>query len=82
MTRVNRNNVFALTTMFPSFSEPRNAKNAVFKHGANLVKGENTMGINHLVKFEHSSIARIYKDVFLAYDRDVLEWVIFRLVVP
>lgn len=82
VTRVNRNNTFVLTTMFPSSSKPKNAKNAVFKYELGLMKGESMIDTNHLVKFKHSSIVRIYKDVFLAYDRDVLGWVIFRLVVP
>lgn len=71
-----------LTTIFPLTSNPRNVADAVFMRGG-LVRFENRLDISHLMDPDWNyPIVRIYKDIFLCYDKSTESWVLFRLITP
>ena len=75
------------SAIFPSTSNPKNIKNAIFKYGnsysSNLIKCGNKINTKDLIRFNgYYSVIRVYKDIFLAYDRSTWSWVLLRIIVP
>ena len=88
VTKISEGQRDSLTAIFPSASNPKNIKDAVFKYYRGLfdndfIKCGNWININDLIKFEdYYSVVRIYKDIFLACDRKTESWVLVRILVP
>ena len=83
VSEVNEIHNIYLSEIFPSTSNPKNIKNAAFKYGRSLVKGGNEIDKNELIEFEYyHSVIRIYKDIFLAYDKKTKSWVLVRIIIP
>ena len=83
ITKVNEKQDNGLKAIFPSISSPTNIKNAVFKYCDYLMKNGNKLDTSKLIKFyEDYSVIRVYRDIFLAYDRETNSWVLIRIIVP
>ena len=81
VTKVNGENG-CLEALFPSASNPKNIKDALFKYNDNLVKNGNKLDTSKLINFSGHSVIRIYRDIFLTFDLSTNSWVILRIVVP
>lgn len=81
VTRVSERHQLNLSTIFPSSSNPKNIKEAVFHHGREIFKGKNKVSTKHIIKFEWSTVIRVYRDVFITYDLYTNEWGLFRFIV-
>lgn len=81
-TKVVKKQYNEFTTVFPSTTNSKNIKDAVFKYDSNLVKGKKKIDTSKLIKFGGYSVVRIYKDIFLAYDYSSKSWVLIRILVP
>lgn len=82
VTKVHKRKLDGLSAIFPSSSNPKNIKNAVFKHPNDLTKCGNNINTNGLTEPRSSySVVRVYKDIFLAYDWNTDSWVLIRIVV-
>ena len=81
---MNKRQNYSLSTIFPSTSNPSNIKNTVFKdYSGDLIKGENDINTNDLIEFEYGySFVRIFKDIFLAFDKNKESWYLIRIFVP
>ena len=83
VTKVGKGQDKSLSAIFPSTSNPSNIKDAVFKYENRLMKDGNRLNTNDLIEFESwYSLIRVFKDIFLAYDKNTKSWVLFRLIVP
>ena len=83
VTKVDKGHYNWLTTLFPSSSNPKNISNAVFKYFGNLIKDGNKLDTSKLINFEYNySVIRVYKDIFLAYDKKTESWVLLRIIAP
>lgn len=82
VTKVAEGQKFSITALLPLASNPENISNAVFKYSDSLIRNENIIKTEHLIEFGHYSIVRVYKDVFLTYDKSVKSWVLVRIVTP
>ena len=83
VTRVNEDQGYSLTALFPSASNPGDIANTVFKYGEILVKNDNVINRNEPAEFaRHGSVTRVYRDIFLCYDHDTSSWVLLRFAVP
>ena len=72
-----------LKIVFPSASNPRNIRDAMFMNDAIFIRGKNEIDTTSLIKFEDChSIVRVYRDIFLTYDREIKSWVLLRIIVP
>lgn len=71
-----------LTIVFPLTSNSRNVADVVFMR-AGLVRCENELDISHLINSDWNyPIVRIYRDIFLCYDKSTESWVLFHLITP
>lgn len=83
ITKINERQDYGSTTIFSSTSDPQNIINAVFKHGNYLMKGGNMIHTDKLIEFDnYYSIIRVYRDIFLVYDNDIMSWVLLRIITP
>ena len=81
--KVNKKQYEFLSVMFPSRSNPKNIKDAIFKHGYYLIKNGNEINKSKLTGLNpYCSVIRIYKDIFLVYDIKTSSWVLLRIIVP
>ena len=81
VTKVSERQNEFLTTIFPSTSNPNNIQDAVFKYGHDIMKDGKKINTDGLIEFSYYSVIRVYKDVFLAYDKVTGSWVLFRMIV-
>ena len=83
VSKVNKWQIDDLATFFPSTSNPKNIKEAMFKYVNYLIKDGNEIETRKLIKFDwHHSVIRVYRDIFLVYDREKKSWVLLRIIVP
>ena len=87
VTKVNERQEGWLTTLFPSASNPKNITDAVFKYDglfrAHLMKDGNKIDTRKFIEFEYNhSVIRVYRDIFLAFDKNTKSWVLLRIFVP
>lgn len=84
VTKLNDKEDNWLTALFPSASNPKNMNNAVFKYWDELMKGNHSWTYTkHVMNFDyHYAVMRVYKDIFLAFDRNIKSWVLVRIVTP
>ena len=83
ITKVNGEQYSPLRTLFPTTSDPKNIKNAVFKYGSCIMRDGKKIDTSHVIDFGwYYSVIRVYRDIFLAYDRKTWSWVLIRIVVP
>ena len=68
-----------LSMVFPSNSKSNNIRDLVFKYGYDLVKCKNKINTDHLISFYVDPFVRVYRDIFLARDKNTGSWVLFRL---
>lgn len=72
-----------MDAIFPSNSDPEDIDRAIFRFGRDLVQNREKIDIRHLIQLDWDrSIVRIYRDIFLAYDRKTESWVLLRVFVP
>ena len=82
-SKVGGRQYFYLTTVFPSSTHPGDLGKAAFKYENYLVLGGKRMEFGEPFLFEDCySVVRVYRDVFLLYDRNTRSWVLSRIVVP
>ena len=83
ITKVNEKQNGWFTILFPSSSSPRNIKDAVFKYWDDLMKDGNKIDTRKLIDPDPDySVIRVYRDIFLAYDRNTQSWYLLRILVP
>ena len=71
-----------LTALLPSTSSPKSVKDGVFMYENRLVKDGKEIDTSHLIRFNGYSTIRVYKDIFLVYDKSTKSWVLVRITVP
>lgn len=82
MTKVNNSSNDMPITLFPSTSNPKTIKDAVFKYGDHLVKNGDIIDTSNMINFDgYNSVVRIYRDIFLVYDCSVKSWILMRIIV-
>ena len=83
ITKVDGDHYYDITALFPLSSDPKNINDAVFKYTQNLIKDGNYIDTRHLIEFDGNySVIRVYKDIFLAYDKNIKSWVLLRIITP
>lgn len=69
-----------LTVMFPSNSNPYNINDAGFKCFDIIEKNRKMLNTRNLIRFDgHCSVVRIYRDIFLSYDKNTNSWVLINI---
>lgn len=84
-TKVHEGQKGLLAILFPSASNPKDIRNAMFKYACNLVKCGNTIDIPDFMGFDpYHSVVRLYKDIFLVCYSGwgVRAWILLRILVP
>lgn len=72
-----------LKGIFPSSSDSTNLSNAAFRYGKRLmIKGKKIYTETPIKFGDYGSIIRVYRDIFLLFDRIIMSWVLSRIVVP
>ena len=71
----------ALTALFPSASNSKSVRDAVFVYENYLVKGGKKIYTNGLIKFNGDSTIRMYRNVFLIYDYNNKLWFLICITV-
>ena len=71
-----------LTSIFPSASNPKSIKDAVFRYSSCSVKCGNMIDTDKLKEFGGYSVIRVYRDIFLAYDKVLKSLILIRNFVP
>ena len=70
-----------LTAIFPATSDPTDINSAVFKYGRGIMKYSNKIDTSKQIRFDGNySIVRVYKDIFLAYNKGTESWILIRLI--
>ena len=88
VTKVGEGQNGSLKALFPSISNPKSVKDGVFMyydyHGdrSYLVKDGKKIDVSPLIKSTDDSTIRVYKDIFLTYDKNTESWVLVRILVP
>lgn len=83
LTKVDGRQYHTIIGIFPLASNPNNITDAVFKYGCPLMKNGKKIALKRLIGFDSLySIVRVFRDVFLAYDKITKSWVVFRLITP
>ena len=76
-----------LTALFPSYFNPKSVKDAafvycsLFEEDNYLAKDGEWIDTNHLIGFDCHSTIRVYKNIFLTYDKNTESWVLVRIIV-
>ena len=68
--------------LFPSTSNPKRVRDAVFVFYDCLMKNGKRMNKDNSIKFHHYSTVRVYRNVFLTYDNNTKSWVLVRVFAP
>ena len=69
--------------ILPSNSNSKNITDAVFLCHNSIILGEKTIEVKQMNALcEGHSLVRIYKDVFLVYNKEIKSWVLIRIFVP
>eukprot|EP00766_Chilomastix_caulleryi_P005562 gnl/Chilomastix_caulleri/7116.p1 GENE.gnl/Chilomastix_caulleri/7116~~gnl/Chilomastix_caulleri/7116.p1 ORF type:complete len:128 (-),score=27.40 gnl/Chilomastix_caulleri/7116:93-476(-) len=72
-----------LTNFIPSLTHPMDIGVGLLKYDTHFVFGGREVAPRDPIKLEpNHSLVRIYKDVFIAYDKNIYEWVLTRIIVP
>lgn len=67
----------------PSNSEPSDLGRMVLMYGSHLSIGEREVIVREPIMFDgNQSVVRVYRDVFLVFDKGVRRWVLSRIIVP
>ena len=73
-----------LLDIFPSSSDPENLEKAAFRYNNYFViKGVGDVCVNGPIELESKqSIVRVYRDIFILFDRKLCKWVFSRIIIP
>ena len=82
VTLVAEKQEYPLAALLPSTSNPKSVRDAVLMYGWNIVKDGRKIDTTHLIRFDWYSMVRVYKDIFLVYDKGTKSWVLIRILVP
>ena len=68
--------------LFPLATDPSNIKNAMFMYDKDFIRNKNKIDTSKLIKSDYCySVIRVYRDIFLAYDKEIDAWVLIRIQV-
>ena len=79
VTKIYERHDYGIKAVFPSSSNPKDIKSAVFSCGNDFIKCGNWLNTSELSCFYNDSVVRVYKDIFLACGSG--GWCLFRIVV-
>ena len=83
VTKIYERHDYGIKAVFPSSSNPKDFKSAVFEYDYHLMKGEKWINTSKLEIFRGTySIVRVYSDIFLAYDDYNHYWYFICIAVP
>ena len=80
VTKIYERHDYGIKAVFPSSSNPKDIKSAVFSCGNDFIKCGNWLNTSELSCFYNDSVVRVYKDIFLAHDNEKLSWSLIRVV--
>ena len=82
VTKVGEGQSNFLSIIFPSTANSKNINDAIFKCWSKLMKDGNKIKTKKLIRFQdYYSVVRVYRDIFLAYDKKTWSWVLLRIIV-
>ena len=83
VSEVDERQDFGLTTLFPSSTDPTDLRKAAIKYYNHLVFGGKKVEFEKPFKLEDfHSVVRVYRDIFLLYDKNTNSWVLSRIIIP